>query len=138
MAVPSRSLILLAILCAGCSQSAPSEPFLVGHLAVTSGPDVVQGTQAEQGIRLAVEETNSDPAQHVAGRRVAVLHADTQGKLDNFTSKTTQLAKINKVVALLGGTTPEQTDKLAPLSQSYELVLIGTSSTTGAPPAAAA
>ena len=82
----TRNFISLAVLLlAGCSKSAPSEPFLVGHLAVTSGPDVVEGTRAEQGIRLAVEEANADPAQHVAGRRVAVLHADTQGKLDNQT-----------------------------------------------------
>src|SRR5438270_1986788 len=131
-------LPLAALLLAGCSKSAPSEPFLVGHLAVTSGPDIVSGTQAEQGIRLAVEEANADPAQPVAGRRVAVLHADTQGKLDSFTTQTTRLAKINKVVALLGGTTPEQTDKIAPLAQTYELVLIGTSGHTGSPPAAAA
>src|SRR4051812_25274677 len=133
-----RNFLILTLLLAGCSKSVPTEPWLVGHLAVTSGPDVVEGTRAEQGIRLAVEEANADPDRHVAGRRVAVLHADTQGKIDNFTSQATRLAKINKVVALLGGTTPEQTDKVAPLAQSYELVLIGTSGTTGSPPVAAA
>src|SRR5437588_3971394 len=95
-------LPLAALLLAGCSRSAPTEPFLVGHLAVTSGPDIVPGTQAEQGIRLAVEEANADPARHVAGRRVAVLHADTQGKPDLFAAQATRLAKVNKVVAPLG------------------------------------
>src|SRR5579871_6606299 len=129
------SLFLAILLLAGCSKSGPpTEPWLVGHLTIASGPDIVQGTQGEQGIRLAVEEANADPAGRVAGRQLVVMHADTKGTPDGLTSQATRLAKINKVVALLGGTTPEQTDKLAPLAQSNELVLIGTSGTTGSPP----
>jgi branched-chain amino acid transport system substrate-binding protein len=94
--------------CAGPSQPAPVS---FGHVATLSGPDRDAGEAAARGIRLAVMEADKSPEQG-AGRKVKVLHTDTLGKLDAFEAEAVRLVTVNRVWALLGGTTPEEVERL--------------------------
>jgi branched-chain amino acid transport system substrate-binding protein len=113
MSVARMTLALLPVaLCLpGCSGSAPLPPVFVGHVATLSGPDRDAGRSASLGIRLAVMEANQDPGKG-AGRVVKVIHTDTEGKLDAFEAEAVRLVTVNRVAALLGGTTPEEIERL--------------------------
>ena len=108
-----RTLALLAAgLCLpGCSGASAPAPVFLGHLAPLSGPDRDTGTSAVRGIGLAVQAADKDPA-HGAGRVVKVIHTDTQGQLDAFEAEAVRLVKVNRVAALLGGSTPEEVERL--------------------------
>src|SRR5437868_1911607 len=82
----------------GCTAKTEPEPILVGHVAPLSGADKSRGEHARQGIRLAVEE-----AEPVAGRRVAVDHADTRSDPEAVRAVVRRLLTVNRVAAVLGG-----------------------------------
>jgi branched-chain amino acid transport system substrate-binding protein len=113
MSLVRRTLALLAAaLCLpGCSGSTPPPPVLLGHVATLSGPDREAGQSAARGIRLAVLEANKDPEKG-AGRSVKVIHTDTLGTLDAFEAEAVRLVTVNRTAALLGGTTPEEVERL--------------------------
>src|SRR5437867_3968583 len=91
-----------ALLLAGCASRVPPEPIYIGHLAPRSGADKEVGKQAEQGIVLAIEEAR-DNDDLIAGRPVAVVHADSRGDGKVLEREAVRLATVNKVAALLGG-----------------------------------
>src|SRR5262249_30687318 len=102
---------VLAIFNAGCSGDSAPPPVYLGHVATLSGPDKYPGEQAMRGIRLAVQEQNAR-AQPQNQRPLIVRHTDTQGKLEAFEGEAVRLATINKVVALFGGTTPDEVTRM--------------------------
>jgi branched-chain amino acid transport system substrate-binding protein len=60
---------------------------------------------------LAVEEINKDLSPG-AGRPFKVIHADTQGSLDAFEAEAVRLTAVNRVAALLGGTSFEEAERM--------------------------
>src|SRR6266545_8067398 len=125
MTSQSRTVVLLSAILAltGCSGTSPS-PVFVGH--IVSHLDRTSGKSAARGIRLAVIEANKDPDKG-AGRPVKVIHTDTVGKLEGFEGEAVRLVAINRVAALLGGTTLEEVERLemgsAPLKEEKRLDL---------------
>jgi branched-chain amino acid transport system substrate-binding protein len=105
MRTPSRTLALLIppLLLAGCGGRAPVPQVLIGHVATLSGPDRGPGEDAARGIRLAVKEADRDtkPA-------LEVLHVDARGQAEAFEAEAVRLLAVNRVSALLGGTTAEE------------------------------
>lgn len=101
----------LAILNAGCGDSSAPPPVYLGHVATLSGPDKYAGEQAMRGIRLAVQEQNAR-AKAQNQRPLLVRHTDAQGKLEAFEGEAVRLVTINKVVALFGGTTPDEVTRM--------------------------
>src|SRR5262245_4389120 len=99
-------LFLLPILLflAGCSNTPVPAPIYLGHVATLSGTDKMAGEQASLGIRLALDELNKETGK----RPVQVRHTDTQGKLEAFEAEAVRLVALNRVVGLLGGTTPQE------------------------------
>jgi ABC-type branched-subunit amino acid transport system substrate-binding protein len=51
-------------------------------------------------------------ANREGGQNVAVIHTDTRGNLEAFEAEAVRLAAVNRVAALLGGTTPEEIERL--------------------------
>jgi hypothetical protein len=100
-------LCLAAALPAGCAGRPSAAEVLVGHVATSSGPDRAGGEAEVRGIRLAVRQTDGD-----AGRTVAVLHADAHGKPEAFEAEAVRLTAVNRVAALVGGTTTEEVERL--------------------------
>jgi branched-chain amino acid transport system substrate-binding protein len=86
----------------GCASRKPPEPIWIGHVAPLTGPDRRAGQQARQGILLAVEEARAADLT-VAGRPVAVRHADDRGELEAARAETVRLLAVNKVAALIAG-----------------------------------
>jgi branched-chain amino acid transport system substrate-binding protein len=108
-----RTLALFAagLSLTGCSASSPPAPVSLGHVATLSGPEKYAGGSAARGIRLAVMEADKNPEQ-TAGRKVKVFHTDTLGKLEAFEAEAVRLVTVNRVAALLGGTTPEEVGQI--------------------------
>jgi len=128
---------VIAVLAAGCERRT-AEHHVVGHVANLSGPGHDRGMDAVRGVRLAVDRLNSDAAQWIAGRKVAVLHADTKGEPALFGAQGVRLVTVNRAEALLGGATRVETESLAPVARDYPVALVGTSGFVGDPPADAA
>jgi branched-chain amino acid transport system substrate-binding protein len=103
------TLLAAALTATGCSGTAAPPPVFVGH--VVSHLDRDGGESAARGIRLAVMEANKDPDKG-AGRTVKVIHTDTLGKLEAFEAEGVRLVAVNRAVALLGGTTVEEVERL--------------------------
>src|SRR5689334_11742748 len=99
-----RFVMLVALLMLGCGRSSTPTPIVVGHVADLSGPGRKAGEQASRGIRLALEDINKDATL----RPIVVRHVDTQGKIEAFESQSVRLATMNRIAALLGGTTAEE------------------------------
>jgi branched-chain amino acid transport system substrate-binding protein len=111
-------LLLFLLLAAGCAQKVPSDTIWVGHVAPLSGPAKAVGEHERHGILLAIEEANREN-QRVHGRRVAVQHADDRGSPEAAQTEAVRLLTVNRVFALLGGTTPLEAERLARTAQSY-------------------
>jgi branched-chain amino acid transport system substrate-binding protein len=105
-------LVFAAPVLAGCQGNSEPAPIFLGHVANLSGPDR-SGKQAEQGIRLALQQlTEHDLAEALGGRPLHVRHADTKGQLEGYESVAARLTQVNRVVGLLGGFTPDEVTRL--------------------------
>lgn len=118
--------LILCLSLAGCGSRTPSDPILIGHLAPESGPAKEIGTHETEGLILAVEQANQQE-EKVAGRGVAVLHADTRGNPDLVQPTAVRLIAVNRVAALLGGGDAAEAERLSRVAQQYSLPLLTTS-----------
>jgi branched-chain amino acid transport system substrate-binding protein len=134
----SRRLLalLVPLALAGCSTRTEPEPIWLGHLAPLSGPDRLRGQSARQGILLAVEEARAE-GQTVAGRRVAVRHADTRGQAEVARAETVRLLAVNKVAALLAGPEASLAGEVVQAAGPYEVGVVVPGELPDPPPAGA-
>jgi branched-chain amino acid transport system substrate-binding protein len=102
--------VSLSILTAGCAGRPTPAPIMIGHVATLSGPDKQAGEAAARGIRLAVEEINKDLDKGV-GRPFAVIHSNARGS-DAFEAEGVRVVAINRVWAMLGGTSRDEVERL--------------------------
>lgn len=130
-------LISPFLLLNGCDRKA-GDPHYVGHVVALTGPDRDRGLAAARGVQLAVEEVNADQNRWVAGRKVAVIHADTRSELDTTAKQAVRLVAVNRVSSLLGGLTRPESDQMAKVAREYSVLTVGTSGTIGTPAVAEA
>jgi branched-chain amino acid transport system substrate-binding protein len=95
-------VLLLVLLTPGCGRPPTAEAINVGQLVPLSGGDKAIGDRAERGARLAVEEIDKDD-KGIAGRRVAVIHADTHGEAEAAGAVAVRLVRVDRVAGVLGG-----------------------------------
>lgn len=100
----------------GCARKEVTDPVWLGHVAPLSGPDKAMGEQARQALLLAVEEANA-AEEHVAGRKVAIYHADTRSQPEMVRSEVWRLVTVNRVRALLGGVETADVDNVGSIAQ---------------------
>jgi branched-chain amino acid transport system substrate-binding protein len=124
MPLSRRAFLLSSVLLplAGCSRRSKEEPLWVGHVAPLSGPDRAAGEQQRRGIRLALDEM--DKEQGIGGRQLAVVHADSRGKVEQARHEAVRLATLNKVLALMGGQDQATAEQLALALVSYAVPLL--------------
>jgi branched-chain amino acid transport system substrate-binding protein len=94
----------------------------VGVLAPLSGPYAAGGTSFVQAATLAAEQANAEGG--VLGRRVAVVVADTQGRVEVAKSEALRLVSREKVTALVGAYLSEETVGVMEVAASHRIVLI--------------
>jgi branched-chain amino acid transport system substrate-binding protein len=126
MRIALAGVILSSMLAAfsGCASKSSSEPILIGHFAASSGPDRMFGEHARQAILLAVEEANGSESLF-PGRRVAVLHPDYPfDDPDAIQNIAVRLILADRVVGLLGGTSPAEAKRLARAAKDYDVPVI--------------
>lgn len=119
-------LFLVLLLTAGCAKSQP-DPHVLGHVAARSGPDQAAGLRQGDAVALAVNDVNVDESRWIDKRPVAVIHGDAGADLDGFAFQATRLVAVNRVEALIGGTTAAELEKLVPVVQSRQIVLVSAS-----------
>src|SRR6266702_1276779 len=76
-----RARLVSAVLIASLTPAAPAlaaDPLKIGVLMPTSGVFAVLGQRQLNGMRFAIEEAGGE----VAGRKIEMLHEDTEGKPD--------------------------------------------------------
>ena len=97
-----RSKIAGAFAIALSSQWAPpalaADPLKIGVMMPTSGVFAVLGQRQLNGMRFAIEEAGGE----IAGRKIEMLHEDTEGKPDVGLTKTKKLVESDKVHVILG------------------------------------
>jgi ABC-type branched-subunit amino acid transport system substrate-binding protein len=108
---------------AGCSRKSSEEPFWAGHVGPLNGSDRAAGEHFKRGILLALEEVNEGD-NRVAGRRLAVLHADSRGDIERARHEAVRLVSLNKLAALLGGRDQATANRLAQVLQPYPVSLL--------------
>ena len=94
----------------------------VGVLAPLSGPYAAGGTSFVQAATLAAEQANAEGG--VLGRRVAVVVADTQGRVEVAKSEALRLVSREKVAALVGAYLSEETVGVMEVAAAHRIVLI--------------
>lgn len=104
--------MLLVVAACGCSAAPAPPPIYLGHVATTSGPGRAAGEQEALGIRLAVEELTRTGQGLVGGRPIIVKHSDARGQIEAFESQAVRMVAVSRVVALYGGNTAEEVQRL--------------------------
>ncbi len=130
--LPSTLLLLLALV--SCSRPAsaapePGEPIRIGVLAPLSGPFASGGSAFTQAVTLAAEQANAGDG--VLGRRVELLVADTQGRVEIARSEALRLTSREKVFALIGAYLSEETVGVIEVAAAGRTVLIVPVAATG-------
>ena len=92
------AILAVALLATSCAK--PRDEILVGAYLSLSGADSTFGTDTEDGIALAVEDTNAKGGVH--GKPVRVLYEDDKSISQEASLKVRQLIDREHVVALLG------------------------------------
>lgn len=104
---------------------------MLGQPVALTGEHRDRGLAAQRGVQIAIDEINADPALHVAGKRVAAIHADTASKLDNVGSQAVRLTTINRVHGIVGGLTAAEGRALAEVARTYEVPVMSVSGVAG-------
>lgn len=85
----------------------PVETLRIGVLAPLSGPFASGGSAFLQAVQLAAERTNAEGG--VLGRKIELVTADTQGRVEIARSETLRLLSREKAFALIGAYLSEET-----------------------------
>jgi len=116
---------ILAFLLSSLPSRAETEnpgPIRIGVLAPLSGPFASGGTAFLQAVTLAGEQANA--AGGILGRRIDLVVADTQGRVDIARSEAMRLTSREKVFALVGAYLSEETVGVIEVAAASRSVLI--------------
>jgi len=113
------SLLLFALVLAGCSRSDATKPIELGHLDPGNHDD------AEfRALDLAVEELDRDSARLPLGRQVRVLHAPAGTRPEEAGAQAARFVALNRVKGLIGGDRPEQAERIGAAVQGEGVLAI--------------
>lgn len=120
LAVAGLSLVL------ACTKKETNE-IVVGHFGSMTGGEATFGQSTDEGIRLAVEETNA--AGGIKGKQIKLVTMDNEGKAEQAAAVVTRLIKQDNVMALLGEVASSRSLAAAPIAQSNKIPMVTPSST---------
>jgi branched-chain amino acid transport system substrate-binding protein len=125
-----KRLLLLsacAFLVGVCPPVFSQDTIKIGEFESLSGDNASDGTSQNEGVQMAVEETNV--AGGVLGKRIDLLVEDNQTKQGETTTIVRKLVSQDHVVALIGEVASSKTLEAAPIAQGTKIPLIATGAT---------
>ncbi len=105
----------------------PANDIPVGVYAALSGSEGAFGQATVAGVRMAADEINA--AGGVLGRKIRLVVEDDQGKPEEAASVVTKLITSDKVVAVIGENSSNQSLAAAPICQAAKVPMVSPSST---------
>ena len=102
----------------------------VGHFAAMTGDQATEGTDANEGILLALDEINA--AGGVGGKKISVDTQDDQSKPDEAKTVATKFAADDKMVAVLGEVSSSRSLAAAPVFDKAGIPMLSPASTNEA------
>jgi branched-chain amino acid transport system substrate-binding protein len=118
-----------AVLIAALAQPAPAfaaDPLKIGVLMPTSGVFAVLGQRQLNGMRFAIEEAGGE----VAGRKIEMLHEDSEGKPDVGLAKTRKLVLSDRIDVMAGIINSAVALAVAPYLSSQRVPLVISNAST--------
>lgn len=124
-----RLLVSLVVLAGSLSACTPKDKneIVIGHFGSMTGAEATFGKSTDEGIRLAIEQTNA--AGGINGKKLRLITMDNQGKAEEAASVVTRLIEQEKVTALLGEVASSRSLAAAPIAQKKKVPMITPSST---------
>ena len=98
----------------------------IGVLEATSGPGAAYGIAMKEGVDLAVEEINANPATKV---KLDIAFYDTKGNKTEAINAMKKLIEQDKVLAIEGPTFSGEMFAAGPIAQQSKVVAFGTGTT---------
>ncbi|GAB4369734.1 MAG: ABC transporter substrate-binding protein [Deltaproteobacteria bacterium] len=102
--------------------SRPPETVRIGILAPLSGPFASGGSAFLQAVRLAADRANAEGG--LLGRKIELVTADTQGRVEIARSETLRLLSREKVFALVGAYLSEETVGVIEAAAPFRAVVV--------------
>ena len=123
------SLLLIALLLAGCSSTDTNTPIVLGHIHSPDHDD------AEfKAIALAAEDLNKNADHKPLGRPIKVVHAPAGAKPDEAGAQTARLIAMNKVAGLIGGERFDQAERIGAAVQGESVLAVSPADWAGSAP----
>jgi branched-chain amino acid transport system substrate-binding protein len=120
--LPGPFLAFLLLCMPAWAGSEKVETIRIGVLAPLSGPFASGGSAFHQAVTLATDRTNAEGG--VLGRRVELVVADTQGRVEIARSEALRLTSRENVFALVGAYLSEETVGVIEVAAASRTVLV--------------
>ncbi len=119
---------LTAALLSGCEEKSSTIKF--GAIGPLSGAVAVYGTEAKNGIDLAIEEINANGG--INGQKIEIINEDDEGNPEKSVSAYKKLVTKDKVKYIIGSLTSGCTQAITALAQAQKIVMIAPAATAPA------
>ncbi|HEX2786924.1 MAG TPA: ABC transporter substrate-binding protein [Ignavibacteria bacterium] len=111
---------------AGCNKGG-GDTIKVGQFASLTGSEATFGISSDEGLRLAVEEVNSQGG--VLGKQIELITEDNRGQTSETQTVVQKLINRDKVVAIIGEVASSRSKAGAPICQQNKIPMISPAST---------
>jgi len=126
MRATAISALAVALLVRLAPSAEAADPLKIGVLMPTSGVFAVLGQRQLNGMRFAIDEAGGE----VAGRKIEMLHEDTEGKPDVGLAKTRKLVLSDRVDMMAGIINSAVALAVAPYLSSQHVPLVISNAST--------
>jgi branched-chain amino acid transport system substrate-binding protein len=121
-----KTAIAIAVLPCLAWPAAAADPLKIGVLMPTSGVFAVLGEKQLNGMRFAIEEAGGE----VAGRKIEMVHEDTEGKPDVGLAKARKFVLSDRVEVMAGIINSAVALAVAPYLSSQKMPLVISNAST--------
>lgn len=110
----------------GCNKS-NADTIKIGQFASLTGSEATFGVSSDEGLRLAVDEINSQGG--VLGKQIELVTEDNRGQTSETQTVVQKLINRDKVVAIIGEVASSRSKAAAPICQQNKIPMISPAST---------
>lgn len=117
---------VVSVFFAGCAKK-EADTFTIGGIFPLSGPVAVYGTEARNGLELAIAEINA--AGGIAGKQVVLIGEDDEGNPEKTVNVYKKLTTKDGVKVIIGSLTSGATAAITSLAQAQKVLLVAPAAT---------